>query len=629
MQQKRNPLTWRWNILWKQINAGPLRILIVDELPQTWEEGTIYIVQGAMYSTMYVRDPENSKFIKVWTTKITLQEQSNRTEEDNTEVSYIKNKPILAEVATTGSFYSLEDYPEIPEVFNTIIRFKKNWFLIGTITTNQENESEIDYNIPEKTSELENDSGFISKDVNNLTYYTKTEDLAEVALSNDYNDLDNKPEFPTKLSEFENDMWFIDRTVNNLTNYYQRNKLYTKTEIDNLLAGLSSLRVEVVEELPNPGEFGVIYLIESDTPGTYIQYILTELPNTYAEIGNTAVDLSDYFNKTTDTSDDITQWDTNLFMTEAEKINLSHQSWYNTGDETKITILEKMWPASATNDWYLKKEDWVEFDSKVDYDDFVRVDASSGNIAINNYSTETTAGGTITVSCGSSVKSGLVYLLKVNATSDVTLNLGTGVVNANDTNLTVPAGKTKVFVMLATSSTQLAMQGLDTTNFMTRADVEDMIGDWIITITQWTETVGSFSMNQKENITLDINNDVSPQIFTDIGTASPGNRYEWNHWLPQIPWIVNVDCYAQLPNDEYNRTCCSRAMATWKNLQTDFLGTVLYFSNAGAENWHPTMPGTPMNMTKLPITIQVTNQKIYITADEDTQLVKFRITAFL
>ena len=629
MQQKRNPLTWRWNILWKQINAGPLRILIVDELPQTWEEGTIYIVQGAMYSTMYVRDPENSKFIKVWTTKITLQEQSNRTEEDNTEVSYIKNKPILAEVATTGSFYSLEDYPEIPEVFNTIIRFKKNWFLIGTITTNQENESEIDYNIPEKTSELENDSGFISKDVNNLTYYTKTEDLAEVALSNDYNDLDNKPEFPTKLSEFENDMWFIDRTVNNLTNYYQRNKLYTKTEIDNLLAGLSSLRVEVVEELPNPGEFGVIYLIESDTPGTYIQYILTELPNTYAEIGNTAVDLSDYFNKTTDTSDDITQWDTNLFMTEAEKINLSHQSWYNTGDETKITILEKMWPASATNDWYLKKEDWVEFDSKVDYDDFVRVDASSGNIAINNYSTETTAGGTITVSCGSSVKSGLVYLLKVNATSDVTLNLGTGVVNANDTNLTVPAGKTKVFVMLATSSTQLAMQGLDTTNFMTRADVEDMIGDWIITITQWTETVGSFSMNQKENITLDINNDVSPQIFTDIGTASPGNRYEWNHWLPQIPWIVNVDCYAQLPNDEYNRTCCSRAMATWKNWQTDFLGTVLYFSNAGAENWHPTMPGTPMNMTKLPITIQVTNQKIYITADEDTQLVKFRITAFL
>lgn len=563
------------------------------------------------------------------------QVQADWNQTTTTALDYIKNKPILAEVATTGSFYSLEDYPEIPEVYNTTIRFKKNWFLIGSITTNQQNESEIDYNIPEKTSDLENDSWFITKNVNDLSYYTKTEDLADVALSNDYEDLDNKPTFPTKLSEFENDMWFIDNTVNNLVNYYQKNKLYTKTEIDNLLAGLSSLRVEVVEELPNPGEFGVIYLIESDTPGTYIQYILTELPNTYVEIGNTAVDLSDYFNKTTDTSDDITQWDTNLFMTEAEKINLSHQSWYNTGDETKITILEKMWPASATNDWYLKKEDWREFDSKVDYDDFVRVDASSGNIAINNYSTEITTGNNVTVSCGSSVKSGLVYLLKVNATSNVTLNLGTGVVNANDTNLTVPAGKTKVFVMLATSSTQLAMQGLDTTNFMTRADVEDMIGNWTVTITQGTETVGSFSMNQTENITLDINNDVSPQIFTIIGTVPYTEEWEtkrtisYNHWLGQIPGIVNVDCYAQLPNDEYNRTCCSRAMATWKDWQTDFLGTILYFSNAGNEQWHPTMPGTPMNMTQLPITIQVTNQKIYITANENVTLVKFRITAFL
>jgi hypothetical protein len=41
--------------------------------------------------------------------------------------------------------------------------------------------------------------------VNNLTNYTKTEDLADVALSNDYEDLDNKPEIPTKLSDLEND----------------------------------------------------------------------------------------------------------------------------------------------------------------------------------------------------------------------------------------------------------------------------------------------------------------------------------------------------------------------------------------------------------------------------------------
>ena len=60
--------------------------------------------------------------------------------------------------------------------------------------------------IPTKTSQLTNDSNFayesdipdvsnfITKDVNNLTNYTKTSDLSSVALSGDYNDLLNKPD---------------------------------------------------------------------------------------------------------------------------------------------------------------------------------------------------------------------------------------------------------------------------------------------------------------------------------------------------------------------------------------------------------------------------------------------------
>lgn len=51
--------------------------------------------------------------------------------------------------------------------------------------------------IPDSTSELINDSGFIDKNVNDLTYYTLTTDLGAVALSNDYTDLDNKPTIPT------------------------------------------------------------------------------------------------------------------------------------------------------------------------------------------------------------------------------------------------------------------------------------------------------------------------------------------------------------------------------------------------------------------------------------------------
>ena len=633
MKQKRNPLTWRWDITWKDVHdTGPLSILIVDQLPPTWEPGTIYIVKWALYSTMYVWDPEHNVFVKVGTTQLTLQEQADWLQTDTTAVDYIKNKPILAEVATTGSFYSLIDFPEIPEVYNTTITFKKNWLIVWTITLNQEEPAEVDFNIPTKTSDLENDAWFVNRNVNNLRYYTKTVDLAPVALSNDYEDLDNKPTIPTKLSEFENDTGFIDNTVNNLVNYYTKNKLYTKQQIDEMLGNLSGIRIEIVSELPNPWEFWVIYLIETETPGTYIQYILTEAPNTYAEIGSTAVDLSQYFNKVTDTSDDIVQWDTNLFMTEAEKINLSHQSWYNTGDETKITIQAKMWPASATNDWYLKKEDWTTFNNKVDYADFVWVDASSGTIDINDFSTQIETWNDVTINVWPRVREGLVYLLKVSATDDIEINLWNWVTNTNWTLLEVPEGKTKVFVMLAISDTELAMQGIDTTGFITREDLEDAIGNWTITLKKDDETVWTFSLNQKTSQTIIIPKDVTPAMFTTIWTVP---NWQWSrtvsydHWLGAIPWIINVDMYAQLPNDEYNRACCSRAMVTRKNWVTDFLGTILYFSNAGNQNWKQLMPWTPMNMERLPITIQVTQDKIFITADETTNLVKFRITAYL
>lgn len=51
--------------------------------------------------------------------------------------------------------------------------------------------------IPTDTSDLINDSGFIDKDVNDLTYYTLTSNLSAVATSGDYDDLTNKPSIPT------------------------------------------------------------------------------------------------------------------------------------------------------------------------------------------------------------------------------------------------------------------------------------------------------------------------------------------------------------------------------------------------------------------------------------------------
>ena len=65
--------------------------------------------------------------------------------------------------------------------------------------------TEVNNLIPDTTS-------FITKNVNDLTYYTKTADL---------------PTVPSKTSDLTNDSWYITSSVSNLTNYY------TKTEVEN------------------------------------------------------------------------------------------------------------------------------------------------------------------------------------------------------------------------------------------------------------------------------------------------------------------------------------------------------------------------------------------------------------
>ena len=76
--------------------------------------------------------------------------------------------------------------------------------------------------IPTKTSDITNDSGYITKAVNDLTNYTKTTDLnTALALKAD------KTEIPTKVSDLTNDSGFIDKNVNTLTNYYTKTQVNT------------------------------------------------------------------------------------------------------------------------------------------------------------------------------------------------------------------------------------------------------------------------------------------------------------------------------------------------------------------------------------------------------------------
>ena len=105
-----------------------------------------------------------------------------------------------------------------------------------------------------------------------------------------------KSELPTKLSQLQNDSEFITKTVNNLTNYYAKTETYTKTEINNLIGGLGSLDLEIVQSLPTVGKENTFYLLAQDreAPDIYDEYLYI---NGWEKIGNTKVDLTNYYTK--------------------------------------------------------------------------------------------------------------------------------------------------------------------------------------------------------------------------------------------------------------------------------------------------------------------------------------------
>lgn len=99
--------------------------------------------------------------------------QSNWGQTDSSAIDYIKNKPTI---------------------WNATLTIQKNWTTVNTITMNATSNVTANISVPTKVSDLSNDSWFITKDVNDLTNYTKTSSLWAVALSNNYSDLSNKPD---------------------------------------------------------------------------------------------------------------------------------------------------------------------------------------------------------------------------------------------------------------------------------------------------------------------------------------------------------------------------------------------------------------------------------------------------
>lgn len=124
----------------------------------------------------------------------------------------------------------------------------------------------VDISIPTKTSQLTNDSGYITNEVDNLTnYYTETE------VNNLLNSKADTSQIPTKVSELDNDTGFITNSTNELTNYYKKTETYNKTEVNNLLVDKAD-----VEDIPTT---------------------TSQLTNDSGYITNTVDNLTNYYKK--------------------------------------------------------------------------------------------------------------------------------------------------------------------------------------------------------------------------------------------------------------------------------------------------------------------------------------------
>ena len=88
--------------------------------------------------------------------------QSNWTEADSSSDAYILNKPTLATVATSGSYNDLTNKPTIPTVNDATLTIKKNGTTVNTFTANASTNVTADISVPTVTSDLFNDSGFVT-----------------------------------------------------------------------------------------------------------------------------------------------------------------------------------------------------------------------------------------------------------------------------------------------------------------------------------------------------------------------------------------------------------------------------------------------------------------------------------
>lgn len=167
------------------------------------------------------------------------------------------------------------------------------------------------------------------------------------------------------------------------------------------------------------------------------------------------------------TSDDITEWNSHLFLTSVERQKLVNTTWTNTWDETTASIKTKLWQASASSDGWISSLDWNKFNQAdtalQPWDNISELVNDEDYMAYGDFEFNTLAGSSVTldlssdfspssdftVNAPSEIKDWQEYILRVSNLSTIyTMTLGNNIINPFQADLTLTPNATDMFVFL-------------------------------------------------------------------------------------------------------------------------------------------------------------------------------------
>ena len=349
---------------------------VVEELPQSGEEGIIYLVPNEDETyTEYIWISDEERFEIIGTTDVDLTNYYTKAQVDAlipTNVSDLTNDAGYITQTTADSTYATQTVVN-QEIAARIQGDVDINTALGTKADKSDTytKAQVDTALALKQDASTAFSGDYDDLTNkpDLSVYAESADLATVATSGDYDDLSNKPTIPvvpTNVSAFTNDAGY-------LTQHQSLDNYYTKTQVDTALAAkvsqtefdtkeevISTALNELDENKQDKLTAGANITIDANNVISATGGGGTQVQSDWNQSDSTAVDYIKNKPTIPDTSDFVSKTEYNpkeLAIAEA-LTNLNE----NKADKSEIPVVPDM------SNYYTKTETDNTFVSQADFD---------------------------------------------------------------------------------------------------------------------------------------------------------------------------------------------------------------------------------------------------------------------